>query len=104
MPNQRKIAPADLGVKERTNSLQSCFKLDKAMQQSVPYRVELDHSAALRLAEKGAALLILGLPERSMFRIDQQVSFVAAVVAVLAWPNCSRVSGLRADIHGRTAF
>ncbi|KAK9806697.1 hypothetical protein WJX73_009793 [Symbiochloris irregularis] len=37
-----------------------------------PYQVRLDHSAALRLAENGATLLILEVPERSVVLVDHQ--------------------------------
>lgn len=36
--------------------------------------MELDQSTALRLAQTGAALLVLNMPERSLVAVDQKVA------------------------------
>lgn len=38
-----------------------------------PYRVDLDHDAAFRLAQRGATLLFLDVPPGSVLSINQQV-------------------------------
>lgn len=38
-----------------------------------PYEVHLDHASALRLAESGATVLVLAVPEGTVVLVDHQV-------------------------------